>query len=83
MKHTLSKDISSLTLHLFAMAAMLCNHPWATLVPGNDWLTWVGRLAFPIFALASIPPTCWCWGCSANKNGHRAYRRPFFILFSP
>ena len=44
------RGISSLTLHLLAMAFMLCDHLWATVVPGNMWMTQVGRLAFPIFA---------------------------------
>ena len=43
-------EISSFTLHLLAMAFMLCDHLWATVVPGNQWLTDLGRLAFPIFA---------------------------------
>ncbi len=42
--------ISSFVLHTIAMALMLCDHLWATVVPGHDWLTWLGRLAFPIFA---------------------------------
>jgi len=42
--------ITSSALHILAMAFMLCDHLWARVVPGNDWLTWVGRLAFPIFA---------------------------------
>jgi hypothetical protein len=29
---------------------MLLDHLWATVVPGNEWMTCVGRLAFPIFA---------------------------------
>ena len=32
------------------MVTMLCDHLWGTVVPGNEWLTCVGRLAFPIFA---------------------------------
>lgn len=47
-------DISSCGLHLLAMALMLCDHLWATLVPGNDWLTCIGRLAFPIFAFMTV-----------------------------
>jgi len=42
--------ITSSALHILAMVFMLCDHLWARVVPGNDWLTWVGRLAFPIFA---------------------------------
>lgn len=32
------------------MALMLCDHMWATVVPGGQWMTNLGRLAFPIFA---------------------------------
>lgn len=46
--------ISSFTLHILAMALMFCDHLWATLVPGTEWLTWVGRLAFPIFAFLLV-----------------------------
>ena len=37
-------------LRLFALVFMLLDHLWATIVPGNLWMTCVGRLAFPIFA---------------------------------
>ena len=47
-------EISSFGLHLLAMALMLCDHLWATVVPGNDWLTDIGRLAFPIFAFMTV-----------------------------
>lgn len=36
------------------MAFMLCDHIWATLVAGQDWLTCVGRLASPIFAFLLV-----------------------------
>ena len=42
--------IDALTLHILAMLFMLCDHVWATVVSGREWLTAVGRLAFPIFA---------------------------------
>lgn len=42
--------LSGSSLHILAMAFMLMDHMWATVVPGNQWLTYVGRLAFPIFA---------------------------------
>ena len=46
----LTFDISSAGLHILAMTLMLCDHLWATVIPGNNWLTMIGRLAFPIFA---------------------------------
>ena len=43
-------ELTSAGLHILAMAFMLLDHLWFTLVPGNDWMTCLGRLAFPIFA---------------------------------
>ena len=47
-------DISSAGLHILAMSLMLCDHLWATVIPGNNWLTCIGRLAFPIFAFMLV-----------------------------
>ena len=44
------RGIDSFTLHILAMLFMLCDHLWATLFPAQEWMTCVGRLAFPIFA---------------------------------
>ena len=37
-------------LRILALGLMLLDHLWGTVVPGNDWMTYVGRMAFPIFA---------------------------------
>lgn len=42
--------ITAATLHILAMALMLCDHMWAALFPAEEWLTCVGRVAFPVFA---------------------------------
>lgn len=47
-------QVSSFFLHILAMALMLCDHLWGTIVPGNDWLTCIGRIAFPIFAFMVV-----------------------------
>ena len=47
-------ETTSASLHILAMCFMLCDHLWATIVPGNAWLTCVGRLAFPIFAFLIV-----------------------------
>ena len=31
-------DISAATLHILAMAFMLCDHLWATLLPAQEWI---------------------------------------------
>lgn len=47
-------DISSFVLHILAMLFMLSDHLWATVIPGNRWMTAVGRLAYPIFAFMIV-----------------------------
>lgn len=47
-------DISTAALHIIAMLFMLMDHLWATLFPAQDWLTCVGRVAFPIFAFMAV-----------------------------
>ena len=44
------RGLSAAALRLFAMTGMLLDHAWATLVPGNFWMTCVGRLVFPVYA---------------------------------
>ena len=51
MPQTVSKrGLTANALRLFAMVGMLLDHAWATVVPGNFWMTCVGRLVFPIYA---------------------------------
>ena len=47
-------ELTSAALHILAMALMLCDHLWGTVVPGNDWLTCIGRVAFPLFAFMLV-----------------------------
>ena len=47
-------DFSSFTLHIIAMVLMLGDHLWATLLPAQEWLTCLGRIAFPIFAFMTV-----------------------------
>ncbi len=49
-KTTHKFGISSFTLHILAMVFMVIDHLCFTVVAGQDWMAWVGRLAFPIFA---------------------------------
>lgn len=49
MRQESNLQISSAGLHILAMGLMLCDHIWATVYPA-EWLTCVGRIAFPIFA---------------------------------
>lgn len=54
MEHKKTIEITSFTLHMVAMVLMLCDHLWATVIPGNDWLTDIGRIAFPLFAFMIV-----------------------------
>lgn len=47
-------DLSAAALHIIAMVFMLMDHMWATVFPAQDWLTCVGRVAFPIFAFMAV-----------------------------
>ena len=42
--------MSASALRLLAIILMILDHLWATVIPGGNWMTYVGRLAFPIFA---------------------------------
>lgn len=47
-------ETTSFSLHIMAMVFMLCDHLWGTVVAGNDWLTCIGRISFPIFAFLIV-----------------------------
>ncbi len=42
--------LTSNMLRILATLFMLSDHLWASVVPGNRWMTDLGRLAFPIYA---------------------------------
>ena len=50
----LKLETTSASLHIMAMLFMLCDHLWGTVISGNDWLTCIGRIAFPIFAFMIV-----------------------------
>ncbi len=55
MSDTLKKwGLSANVLRLLAMMGMFLDHAWATVVPGNFWMTCVGRLVFPIYAFQLV-----------------------------
>ena len=54
MKNKLKLETTSMSLHIMAMVFMLLDHLWGTIIPGNDWMTCIGRLAFPIFAFMLV-----------------------------
>lgn len=47
-------EITKAGLQILAMVTMLCDHLWGTIVPGNDWLTCIGRLTLPIYAFLIV-----------------------------
>lgn len=48
------KGLTSFTLRVVAMSAMLCDHIWVAIAPENYWLTYIGRIAFPIFSFLLV-----------------------------
>lgn len=64
--------LTSLELKLVAMICMLCDHMWATIISGSDWLTCLGRVAFPIFAFQIAEGY-------AHTGDVKAYRRRLLI----
>lgn len=54
MRKRLTIETTSASMHIIAMILMLCDHLWGTIVPGNDWLTCMGRISFPMFAFMIV-----------------------------
>ncbi len=54
MKQKHGFELNSMTLHLLAMAIMLCDHLGWTVFRGHTWMNSVGRIAFPIFAFMLV-----------------------------
>lgn len=50
--------LTAAQLRWIALGAMLLDHLWAMVVPGNQWMTYVGRIAFPIFAFQIAEGAC-------------------------
>lgn len=70
-------DISSAGLHVLAMIFMLCDHLWGTLFISHEWLTCIGRMAFPIFAFMIAE------GYRHTKNiNHYMFRMFICAIFS-
>ena len=42
--------LTSNMLRIIAVVLMLSDHIWATYMSFGDWMTYIGRMAFPIFA---------------------------------
>lgn len=53
-KSFVEKGFSSAVLHILAMFFMLCDHSYYTVFSDYEFLTCIGRLAFPIFAFMVV-----------------------------
>ena len=54
MESKLKLETSSFSLHIMAMAFMLCDHLWGTSFVNHEIFTCIGRLSFPIFAFMIV-----------------------------
>jgi len=54
MERKLKPETTSFSLHIMAMAFMLCDHLWGTSFVTHDIFTCIGRLTFPIYAFMIV-----------------------------
>ncbi len=54
---------------------MFCDHLWATLLPQYEFLTWIGRISFPIFAFMITE------GLYQTKDVKKYVKRLFIFSF--
>lgn len=47
-------QLTSFQLRIIAMVAMFCDHAYKTIGLGGVWMTYIGRIAFPIFAFQLV-----------------------------
>ena len=69
MKERKNLQLTAAGLHVLAMTFMFCDHIWALFMVGHDWLTCIGRLAFPMFAFMIVE------GYHHTRNLRRYLRR--------
>ena len=46
--------LSATALRCLAMSCMLLDHMWASVIPGNNWMNDIGRIAFPLYAFQLV-----------------------------
>lgn len=49
-----TKFLNSFTLRVIAMVTMLLDHMYITVFPNSNWMTYIGRISFPIFAFLLV-----------------------------
>lgn len=55
MEKTVQKfHLTAAHLRWIALGAMLLDHLWAMVVPGSQWMTYAGRIAFPKIGRAHV-----------------------------
>ena len=54
MEHKFKVETTSFSLHIMAMAFMLCDHLWGVSLVKHEAFTCIGRLAFPIYAFMIV-----------------------------